>query len=38
MDREPATPEIREREQLEQLDRRISPFGVAAGVGLVRRD
>src|SRR5262245_55944568 len=38
MDREPSTPEIREREQLEQLDRRISPFGVAAGTGLVRRD
>ena len=38
LDREAAAPEIREHQQLEQLDRRVAPLGVAARVGLVRRD
>ena len=28
--------QVREHEQLEQLDRRVPPFGVAAGVGAMR--
>ena len=38
VDAETATSKIGEHEQLEQLNRRIPPFGVAAGAGLVRRD
>src|SRR5437868_226124 len=38
VDGEAAPPEIGEHEQLEQFDRRVAALGVAAGVGLVRRN
>ena len=38
LDREPAPAQIREHEQLEQLDGRVAPLGVAAGVGAMRRN
>src|SRR5262249_60631768 len=38
MDREAAVPEVGEHQQLEQLDRRVAPLGVAARRRLVRRN
>src|SRR5436190_918362 len=38
VDGESAPAQIGQYEKLEQLDRRVPPFGVAARVGLVRRD
>src|SRR5207247_4352112 len=38
MDREAAPPQVGEHEQLEEVDRRVAPLGVAAGRRAVRRD
>jgi len=37
-DREPLTPQLRKHEQLEQIDRRVTPLGVPAALGFFRRN